>query len=118
MEQPIYSLDVVDAIISAASLVPKNRVMELAGPESLTRKKLIQRAGVIIDNEPRVLSFPIAFGLFLAWVLERTSSNPPVTRAMLGVLDHDDNIDTREAADTLGLVLTPLDEMLENVLAI
>ena len=42
---------------------------------------------------------------------ERTS---PVTRAMLGVLDHDDRIDPQPACAELGLTLTPLDETLRR----
>ncbi len=116
LEQPIYSMDVVDAIMSAVSLVPADRIIELAGPESLMRKALIERAGRLLGNKPTVISLPIALGYSLAWVLEKTSSNPPVTRAMLGVLDHDDAINTRAATNLLGLTLTPLDEMLRNVL--
>jgi uncharacterized protein YbjT (DUF2867 family) len=117
LEQPIYSMDVVDAIMSAVSLVPENRVIELAGPESLTRGALIERAGRLLGNKPKVISLPIALGYSLAWVLEQTSANPPVTRAMLGVLDHDDVIDTGDATNLLGLTLTPLDEVLRNVLS-
>ena len=116
LEQPIYSMDVVDAIMSAVSLVPADRIIELAGPESLMRKALIERAGRLLGNKPTVISLPIALGYSLAWVLEKTRSNPPVTRAMLGVLDHDDAINTRAATNLLGLTLTPLDEMLRNVL--
>ena len=116
LEQPIYSMDVVDAIMSAVSLIPADRIIELAGPESLTRKALIERAGSLLVNKPTVISLPIALGYSLAWVLEKTSSNPPVTRAMLGVLDHDDAINTSAGTNQLGLTLTPLDEMLRNVL--
>ena len=46
------------------------------------------------------------------------SSHPPVTRAMLEILDHDDEIDNTEAVETLGLgALTSLDEMLRTSLA-
>jgi len=70
----------------------------------------------LLGNKPKVISLPIALGYSLAWVLEKTSANPPVTRAMLGVLDHDDVIDTGDATNLLGLTLTPLDEVLRNVL--
>ena len=61
-------------------------------------------------KRPRVLSLPVGLGIVAAGVLERLSQNPPVTRAMLGVLDHDDNIDPSPACELLGLTLTPLDE--------
>jgi hypothetical protein len=77
---------------------------------------LIGRAGRLLGNKPTIMSLPIALGYSLAWVLEKTSSNPPVTRAMLGVLDHDDAIDSTAATKLLGLTLTPLDEVLRYVL--
>ncbi len=116
LEQPIYSMDVIDAIVAAVSLAPENRIIELAGPESLMRKALIERAGKLLGNKPTVISLPLAPGYLLAWIIEKVSSNPPVTRAMLGVLDHDDAIDTSAATNLLGLTLTPLDEVLRNVL--
>jgi hypothetical protein len=45
-------------------------------------------------------------------LLERVSANPPLTRGMLGVLDHDDDIDPKPACERLGLELTPLDTTL------
>ena len=44
----------------------------------------------------------------MEWLL----ANPPVTEAMLEVLDHDDDIDPRAACAALNLELTPLDETL------
>jgi hypothetical protein len=55
--------------------------------------------------------------LMVAGLLELLLSAPPVTRAMLGVLDHDDAVDTAEAAKHLGVRLTSLDVMLAAVLA-
>lgn len=112
-EQPIYAGDVVDAI--AASLTCPgldNVIVELAGPLSLTRRALIRRAGELTGHRPRSLSIPLGIGIAAAFLLELISSNPPVTRAMLRVLDHDDEIDSTEAVSRLGIELTPLDEML------
>ena len=45
-------------------------------------------------------------------------SEPPVTRAMLGVLDHDDDIDVAKALRLLELdKLTELDVMLHKTVA-
>jgi hypothetical protein len=49
-------------------------------------------------------------------LLERLAE-PPVTRAMLGVLEHDDDIDPRPGAQRLGLALTPLAETLTHTFA-
>ncbi len=51
-----------------------------------------------------------------AWLAERTSAEPPITRAMLGVLEHDDAIDPEPARAKLGIALTPLDDALREAL--
>jgi uncharacterized protein YbjT (DUF2867 family) len=117
-EQPIDARDVVEAILAALERPGLERVaLDLAGPESLSRGDLVRRAGRIVGGSPAVLSLPIGLGLAAAAVVEGLSRNPPVTRAMLGVLDHDDDIDARPALARLGITLTPLDETLERVLA-
>ena len=56
-------------------------------------------------------------GYTMAWLLELFMSEPPVTRAMLGVLDHDDQIDVTKAMGLLELEkLTELDVMLRKTI--
>ena len=116
LEQPIFSGDVVNALVAAIRLTPANRTLNLAGPESLPRGQLIKRAGQYFGNEPAVVSLPLWLGYALAFLLEKVSRSPPVSRAMLGVLDHDDRIDNEPALRELGIELTPLDETLRAVL--
>lgn len=117
LEQPIYAGDVIDAILAGLRLeqIGGMRFL-LAGPESLSRRQLIERAAALLDVRPHIVSLPRALGMALAFVMEKSSANPPLTRAMLGVLDHDDDVDSTAAAQRLGVVLTPLDEMLRRVL--
>jgi hypothetical protein len=56
---------------------------------------------------------PAALAFGTAALLERLE-NPPVTRAMLGVLERDDDIDPRPALQRLGLALHPLAETLDH----
>jgi NADH dehydrogenase len=114
LDQPIYAGDVAAAVLVAATESGTVEAYELAGPESLTRTALIHRAAGLLGRRTRVLSLPLAVGLSVAWVLEHVSADPPVTRAMLGVLDHDDRIDPAPAAAALRLTLTPLDETLRR----
>jgi hypothetical protein len=92
-------------------------VLELAGPESLSRRALTRRAAALLGRHARIVSLPLGVGHAAAWLLERLSDDPPVTRAMLGVLDHDDRIDPLPAATALGITLTPLDDTLQRILA-
>ena len=114
LEQPIYAGNVVDAIRGGLAADGPTGVLELAGPRSLPRRELIAAASGV---ETRVVSLPLGLGYALAWTLERLSADPPLTRAMLGVLNHDDDIDPRPGADALGITLTGLAETLARVAA-
>ena len=116
MEQPIFADDVIEAICSAARLGLEGG-MNLAGPESLTRAQLYVRAAQVLGNSTKVRSIPIFLGYTMAWLLELFMAEPPVTRAMLGVLDHDDDIQVDKALRLLEIEkLTPLDVMLRQAL--
>ena len=116
LEQPIYCGDVIEAIMAVLRVPPEQQIIELAGAESLPRRELIKRAGRLFSNNPWVISLPIGMGLLMARMFERLSDSPPVTGAMLGVLDHDDDIDVSPGASSLGITLTGLDETLALVL--
>ena len=117
MEQPIYAGDVVAAIIAGLAMdMDGGLALDLGGPESLDRRALTQRAARVLGLPgPTLVSLPITLGMAIAGVLETVaSSNPPVTRAMLGVLDHDDAFDAAPAARRLGIELTDLDGTLRR----
>ncbi len=110
-EQPIATRDVVQAIrLALADASRKSRRIDLAGPESLSHRALLARVAERFGTRPRVVPVPRALSFGLAGLLERFVAEPPVTRAMLGVLEHDDAIDAQRGAAQLGLALTPLDE--------
>jgi NADH dehydrogenase len=110
-EQPIATHDVVQAIrLALADASREHRALDLAGPESLPHRALLARVAARYGTRPRVVPVPRALVFAVAGLLERFAEEPPVTRAMLGVLEHDDDIDPRPAAEQLGLALTPLDE--------
>ena len=117
LEQPIYAGDVLEAVLAGLGLSASGTAVtgsyDLAGPESLSRRALTHRAAEVLGVRPAaVISLPIALGMGLAGLLERLSASPPFTRAMLGVLDHDDHLDPGESLAALGLKLTPLNEAL------
>ena len=115
LEQPIYAGDVLGAVMAGLGLngAAVSGSYDLAGPESLSRRALTRRAAEILGvPAPVVISLPIAMGYLVAGLLETLSANPPVSRAMLGVLDHDDHIDPGPALAALDLSLTPLNQAL------
>ena len=119
LEQPIYAGDVTEAIVRGLEAPGLDDVaLDLAGPESLTHRALVARAAVLLGGRPpRVIPLPRVIAFAGAWLAERLLADPPVTRAMLGVLDHDDRVDPADACRRLGITLTPLDETLRRCLA-
>jgi NADH dehydrogenase len=116
LEQPLYAGDVIEALERLARDASfARRIVELGGPELLTRRELTVRAARVLGRSTRVVGVPLAVGMAAAALAERLP-NPPVTRAMLGVLDHDDRVDNRAVLDALALTLTPLDEALARCL--
>jgi NADH dehydrogenase len=115
LEQPIYSGDVVEAIVRGLDAPGLGaQALDLAGPESLPRRALVERAARLLRCRPRVIPLPRALAFAGAALLERLLADPPVTRAMLEVLEQDDCIDPGAASRRLGIELTPLDEMLRR----
>ena len=116
IEQPIYAGDVVRAIFTAA-IQQVEGALDLAGAEKVTRRELTSLAGRILGTRPSIVSLPISIGLMMASLMERLLKHPPVTRVMLEVLDHDDDIDIEPALVALGgLELTGLNDTLRAVL--
>jgi uncharacterized protein YbjT (DUF2867 family) len=112
LEQPIDARDLVRALELALEANVERTALDLAGPESLSHRALVARVAALLGRRPRIVPLPLAAAQALAFCFERIAAEPPLTRAMLGVLEHDDHIDPAPAASRLGLSLTPLDRTL------
>jgi NADH dehydrogenase len=118
LEQPIYAGDVVEAILRALVTPGLGGTrLDLAGPETLPGRELAQRAASVLGGTPRVIPIPLLAARLVAGLAERVFIHPPLTRAMLGVLEHDDDIDPTPACRRLSVELTPLDVTLKRCLA-
>jgi uncharacterized protein YbjT (DUF2867 family) len=116
-EQPIAAEDVVAAILGALDASDLSDVtLDLAGPESLSHRELVERAARILGRQVSFGSIPLPVARGFAWLASRLAADPPLTPAMLGVLEHDDDIDPSPACRALGIELTPLDEALRLAL--
>ncbi|MFP8877593.1 MAG: NAD(P)H-binding protein [Myxococcota bacterium] len=118
LEQPIAARDVVAAL--CAGLDGRgldDSVLELAGPESLPHRALLERAARLSGRQIRFRSLPASLARAGAYLAEKLLAEPPITRAMLGVLQHDDRVDAAPAARALGIDLSPLDDALRECLA-
>jgi uncharacterized protein YbjT (DUF2867 family) len=115
LEQPIDADDLMHGILRALDDPSDgDRVLELAGPESLPRRELVARAAALLGKAPRIATVPYVLARALATLCELLLPSPPITRAMLDVLEHDDRVDPAPACRALGLTLTPLDQTLRR----
>ncbi len=113
LEQPIAARDVVAALFAAATRPsPVDAVLELAGPESLPHHELVTRAAAVLGATVSIASLPAGIAFGGARLVSALLREPPITPAMLGVLEHDDAVDPEPARTMLGIDLTPLDEAL------
>jgi uncharacterized protein YbjT (DUF2867 family) len=115
LQQPIDVRDVLRAIVACLEAGrAESLILDLGGPESLAHRELVARAAALYGTSPRVLPVPLFLVRALAAAMERLSGSPPITPSMLGVLQHDDAVDSTPATEALGIELTPLDETLER----
>ncbi|MBK7949530.1 MAG: NAD(P)H-binding protein [Deltaproteobacteria bacterium] len=115
LQQPIDARDVRDAVRAALAMSgSRNLVLDAGGPECLSHRNLVLRAARHWQNEPRIHSLPHAIARAGVGVLERLLPNPPITRAMFDILQHDDRVDPRPFCEKLGLTLRPLDTTLAD----
>ncbi len=115
LQQPIAAADVVAALLAACRPgAPADVVLELAGPESLTHRALVERTARVLGREVAFASTPMFAAHAFAWLAETLSADPPLTRDMLEVLEQDDAVDPEPARRALGIELTPLDRALRT----
>ena len=115
LQQPIDARDVVSAVLAACEASPgRDLLLDAAGPECLTHKNLVLRAARLYENEPKIGSIPHGLARFAVSMLDRLLSNPPISRAMFDILQHDDRTNTDAFCKALGLELTPLDQTLAD----
>ena len=122
LEQPFYAGDIIKAIKidinkTFTEVKSPSGVKILAGPISLTREELTQKVAKLKGVKVRVFSLPLFLGYALAKIAGILLTNPPTSKAMLEVLDHDDNVDPLPACSELDIQLTPLESMLESIVS-
>lgn len=115
--QPIW-VDDVAAYFAAAldKAEATNRTFELGGPDAVTWNEFWQRlkAALGIRRRPSI-HVPVGLMRVNALVTERLPGNIPLTRDLLTMLEHGDNVVANdEAVQTFQLRLVPLEEQLHR----
>jgi uncharacterized protein YbjT (DUF2867 family) len=116
--QPIWVDDVAAyfaAAVSRAELVP-DRTFELGGPDIVSWNEFWEqlRTALGIRRRPS-LHVPVRLMRVNALVTERLPGNIPLTRDLLKMLEHGDNVVSNDdAVQTFQLPLVPLEEQLRR----
>jgi uncharacterized protein YbjT (DUF2867 family) len=114
--QPIW-LDDVAAYFAAGVDKPEaaNTTFELGGPDAVTWNEFWERLKRALGQRRPSVHVPTRLMRLNAFVTERLPGNIPLTRDLLTMLEHGDNVTTNDdAVQTFGLPLIPLDEQIRR----
>jgi uncharacterized protein YbjT (DUF2867 family) len=114
--QPIW-LDDVAAYFAAGVDKPEaaNTTFELGGPDAVTWNEFWERLKRALGQRRPSVHVPTRLMHLNAFVTERLPGNIPLTRDLLTMLEHGDNVTTNDdAVQTFGLPLVPLDEQIRR----
>ena len=116
--QPIWADDVAAYFVRGLDLdAATNRTFELGGPDPVTWNEFWARFKLALDVRRRPsVHVPVGLMKVNALLTERLPGDIPLTRDLLKMLEHVDNVVTNdEAVQTFQLPLVPLDEQLRRV---
>jgi uncharacterized protein YbjT (DUF2867 family) len=116
--QPIWADDVAVYFGEAVARDDlKGNTFELGGPDAVTWNELWARLKRVLGQRRPSIHVPMAVMRVNAFVTERLPGNIPLTRDLLKMLEHGDNVVSNdEAVRTFQVSLVPLDEQLRRVL--
>jgi uncharacterized protein YbjT (DUF2867 family) len=115
-QQPLYVDDLARAAIAATQpSAASNRTLDLVGPVSLLERELVERAARLLGHEVRVSSIPKGLLSFMLAIRQRVSG-PGFSPDAVEVITANTRLDSRPAANELGIHLTGIDEMIKKSL--
>ena len=116
--QPIWADDVAAYFVQGLDLeAASNRIFELGGPDAVTWNEFWARfrEALGVRRRPSV-HVPVGLMRVNALLTERLPGDIPLTRDLLTMLEHVDNVVTNDdAVQTFQIPLVPLDEQLRRV---
>jgi uncharacterized protein YbjT (DUF2867 family) len=114
--QPIW-IDDVAAYFTAAvdERAATNKTFDLGGPDAVSWNEFWKRLKRLRGMRRPSVHVPVGLMRVNALLTERLPGNIPLTRDLLTMLEHGDNVvSDDEAVRTFGLALVPLDEQLRR----
>ena len=114
--QPIWADDVAAHFERAIDLdAATNRTFEIGGPDVVTWNEFWERLKRALRMRRPSVHVPVGLMKVNALLTERLPGNVPLTRDLLKLLEHGDNVVTNDdAVQTFQLPLLPLDEQLRS----
>lgn len=114
--QPIWIDDLADYFVHGVDRAEAaNRLFELGGPDVVSWNEFWQRLKHALGQRRPSLHVPTRLMRANALLTERLPGNVPLTRDLLTMLEHGDNVVSDEdAVRTFRLPLVPLDEQLRR----
>ena len=114
--QPIWAGDLAAYFDRAVDLeAATNRTFELGGPDVVSWNEFWERLKKVRGNRRPSVHVPMSLMRLNALVTERLPGNIPLTRDLLKMLEHGDNVVTNDdAQQVFQLPLVPLDEQLRR----
>jgi uncharacterized protein YbjT (DUF2867 family) len=116
--QPIWVDDMAAHFVKALDLeAATNRAFEVGGPDPVTWNEFWARFREALGVRRRpTIHVPVGLMRVNALLTERLPGDIPLTRDLLTMLEHEDNVVTNdEAAQTFQIPLVPLDEQLRRL---
>lgn len=119
LQQPLDVDDLAHAALRAAihPEVARERTLDLAGPERLADRELLERAASLLGHSLRIRSIPVALVRWLLALRTRVLG-PGLSPDAIEVLVADTRVDAEAAAEELGILLTPLELTLRRSLGL
>jgi uncharacterized protein YbjT (DUF2867 family) len=117
-QQPLHVDDLARATLAASDpAVATNRTLDLVGPVSLADRDIVERAARLVGRHIRVRTVPIPL-IRTVLRIRRAFGMRGFSPDVLEVITTGTDIDPSPAARELGIVLTGLDEMIADSLAV
>jgi uncharacterized protein YbjT (DUF2867 family) len=116
--QPIWADDMAAYFVRALDLeAATNRTFEIGGPDPVTWNEFWTRfRGALGVRRRPTIHVPVGLMRVNALLTERLPGDIPLTRDLLTMLEHEDNVVTNdEAVQTFQVPLVPLDEQLRRL---
>jgi uncharacterized protein YbjT (DUF2867 family) len=108
LQQPVHVDDLAAAIVTAlVRPATIHRSYDVAGPEPITLRAVIEQAGAAVSRKPKLVPIPLAPAIRLAGVYERLAATPRLSAEQVARLAEDKAVDIAPAVSDLDFAPRP-----------